>query len=285
MGIAASIGVAASGKPPAGDQANAVLTGSFVAVGPSAPFAFRGPMNLVIWASYSSSLTTTLGSLAATVASAGAIAAGNAINSANVPPGAVVGAIAGAAITLAIPPATLYGIVSPVDNAIKGLAVTAGLVGATVTGPGIPTGTIVTAIRTAAVNGAGGAVSISNTPTAATLNAQIPDPFVFTKTANGILTTGTDAAAIFTGADIVYVGNIQLERSFDGGSTWLPANLGSGGTLAQWSAGTPISIAFGEPEKQVLYRLNCLAYTSGVINYRISQTGGAAESLAIGQLN
>lgn len=242
-------------------------------------------MNLSIWASYNSALTTTLGSLASTVASAGAIAKGNSINSANVPPGTVVGAIAGTAITLALPPATLYGVVNSTDATIRNLASTAGLVGATVTGPGIPSGTTVTAVQTAAVGGAGGVVSISNIPTSATPNAQIPDPFVFTKTANGVLTTGADASAIFTGPDIVYVGNIQLERSFDGGSTWLPANIGSSGTLAQWNAGTPVSITFGEPEKQVLYRLNCIAFTSGVINYRISQTGGAAESLAIGQLN
>jgi hypothetical protein len=31
--------------------------------------------------------------------------------------------------------------------------------------------------------------------------------------------------------------------------------------------------------------LNCLAWTSGTINFRISQTGGAAESLAIGPLS
>ena len=48
--------------------------------------------------------------------------------------------------------------------------------------------------------------------------------------------------------------------------------------------GTPVSLTFGEPERNVLYRTNCLAYTSGTINYRISQTGGANESLAIGPL-
>ena len=41
MGIPAPAGVSAAGAPPAGDQANAVLSGQFLAVGPSAPFAFR----------------------------------------------------------------------------------------------------------------------------------------------------------------------------------------------------------------------------------------------------
>ena len=77
---------------------------------------------------------------------------------------------------------------------------------------------------------------------------------------------------------------VQLERSFDGGLTWIVCNLGSAGTLAQWNGGGPIGLTFGEPERQVAYRFNCIAYTSGTINYRISQTGGADESLAIGPL-
>lgn len=248
-------------------------------------------MNLEIWASYNSALTTTAASLSASVASASTIAKGNSINSANAPPGTTVGAISGTTITMAVPPIMLYGSVSTIAKEITGLASTVGLLGATVTAPGIPTGTTVVAITTAAVAptniaaGTPGVVQISNFPTAATQNAQIPDPFVFVRTANAIVTAGADATATFTGADIVFSGTLQLERSFDGGSTWLPANIGSSGTLAQWNAGTPVSITFGEPEKQVLYRLNCIAYTSGTINYRISQTGGAAESLAIGQLN
>ena len=76
MGIPAPSGFAASGLPPAGDQANAVLQGVLTGVGPTQPFAFRGPMNLAIWASITTTLNTTAGSLAATVGSSSGLAAG-----------------------------------------------------------------------------------------------------------------------------------------------------------------------------------------------------------------
>ena len=208
MGIPAPAGVAASGTPPPGDQANAVLSGTITAIGPQTAFAFRGPMNLWLYASINTALTTTAGSTAATVGSGTGLAAGDAINSVNVPPGTVAAVVSGTNVTLKLPP---------------GVA------------------------------------------------------------ASGIL-TGTDTAATFTGAAIVFSATVQLERSFDGGKTFIVCNLGGGGILAQWLAG-PISITFGEPEKNVLYRLNCTVWTSGTINYRISQTGGAAESLAVGPLS
>ena len=62
-------------QPNAGDKANAVLSGTITAVGPTAPFAFRGPMNLVIWASLVTTLTTTAASLNYSVASAVGLAA------------------------------------------------------------------------------------------------------------------------------------------------------------------------------------------------------------------
>lgn len=290
MGIPAPLGVSASGKPPAGDAANAVLSGSFSAVGPSAPFAFRGPLNVSIWASYNTALTTTAGSLNASVAVAGAIAAGNAINSVNVPPGTVAASIVGTNIVMKVPPISLRGIINPAAAIIDGLASTTGLLGATVTGPGIPSGTTVTAINRAAVApslnspGTTGQVQISANPTATTQDRNNPDAFSFQCTGNAITATGADAAAIFTGVEIVYSATVQLERSFDGGSTWLVANVGGSGVLAQWATGTPVAVTFGEPEKQVLYRLNTIAYASGTINYRLSETGGAAESLGIGQL-
>lgn len=208
MGIPAPAGVAASGTPPAGDQANAVLSGSLTAIGPSLPFAFRGPMNCSLWASINTALTTTAGSTAATVASGSGLAVGNAINSVNVPRGTTIGVISGTNVTLKLPP--------------------------------------------------GAATS-------------------------GIL-AGTDANATFTGAAIAWSGTVQVERSFDGGSTFIVCNIGGAGALAQYTAG-PVTFTFGEPERNVLYRLNCIAYSSGTINYRISQTGGAAESLAIGPLS
>lgn len=294
MAIPAPLGVAASGQPVVGDQATAVLTGTITALGPTKPFAFRGPMNLMLWASLATTLTTTAASLTATVAVGTGIAAGVSVNSVNVPPGTTYGAFAGTSGTLALPVITQPGLVSTFAAEIKGLAITAGLVGATVVSPRLPAGTTVIAITTPAVlptgtsPGTPGVIQISNkpltAPNVAPGNNTPVDFFEFAPTANGITVAGADANATFTGAAISYVANVQLERSFDGGRTWIVCNIGAG-TLAQFTAGTPVSITFGEPERQMLYRLNCIAYTSGTINYRVSQTGGANESLAIGPLS
>lgn len=77
-------------------------------------------------------------------------------------------------------------------------------------------------------------------------------------------------------------GSVQLERSFDGGTTWIVCGIGGAGAQAVWTTGTDVSIVVGEPEKGVLYRLNCTAISEGPINYRFSTTGMAAVSLAIG---
>ncbi|SDD94987.1 hypothetical protein SAMN05216337_1017132 [Bradyrhizobium brasilense] len=292
MGIPAPAGVSASGLPPQGDQANAVLSGVITAVGPTQPFAFRGPMNLVAYASNVQALTTVAGSLNATVANGAALAAGDAINSVNVPPGTTVGALAGNNVTLAVPPVTMPGVTNTQVAQIANLPSTAGLVGAAVTGPGIPAGTTVLQILQAAVPatnnspGVPGLVQISNVPTAAPVNqGALPTFFTFARNGNVITVTGADANATFLGANIVYTGSFQIERSFDGGYTWVVCNIGGAGQLAQFAAGTPVSVTFGEPEKEVLYRLNATVLGAGNINYRISQTGGAAESLAIGPLS
>ena len=63
-----------------------------------------------------------------------------------------------------------------------------------------------------------------------------------------------------------FVGTVRLERSFDG-STWLPITaLGSAINFTG-----PVSETFEEAEGGVQYRLNCTAYTSGTVNYRLSQ--------------
>lgn len=298
MGIPAPIGVSSQGLPPKRDQANAVISGVITAVGPQKPFAFRGPMNALLWASINTALTTVAGSLSATVASATGLAVGNAINSVNVPKGAVIGALVGTTATIKLPPVTypvtgfslLNGIVTlPPGSNVNGL------LGATVAVPSnaedvtIAAGTTVTTIvqadiaPTADSPGLPGIIQLSSTPTAIP-PASTPQPLEFGPGATAITVAGADTAASFTGAAITYSATLNLERSFDGGATWLLANIGGGGQLAQYSIGTPISLTFGEPEKNVLYRWNCVAYTSGTINYRISETGGAAESLAIGPL-
>lgn len=288
--VPANLGVAASGLPPTAEQggrgANAVLSGVITGVGPTAPFAFRGPLNLAIWAAVVTTLTTTHGNSVGVLTSATGISAGDGINSVNVPPGTTIGSLSSTNATMAFPPLTFYGYVANSEKKIYGILNTASLLGATAFGPGLPAaGSVVTAIDTPSVlpnannSGTPGILTIADTPTL-TVNPNVPQPYTFAVTNNAVV-TGADAAAIFTGQDAGYVGNVQLERSFDGGYTWIVCNIGGSGALAQWSAGTPVSITFGEPEKNVLYRLNAIAYTSGNINYRISQTGAAAESLAV----
>jgi hypothetical protein len=66
------------------------------------------------------------------------------------------------------------------------------------------------------------------------------------------------------------VGTVQVERSFDGGTTWFPVY--SGTTLLSWGLnGNAASIALSEPEDKVLYRINCTAYTSGNIVCRFGK--------------
>lgn len=54
---------------------------------------------------------------------------------------------------------------------------------------------------------------------------------------------------------------VALQRSFDNGSTWK--------TIESYTADTE---KYGtEIETGVIYRLNCTAYTSGTITYRLSR--------------
>ena len=63
-------------------------------------------------------------------------------------------------------------------------------------------------------------------------------------------------------------GTVQLERQLpgEGGFTAVTDNMG---TPLAWTAA--VNCSFSEPETGVNYRLNCTAYTSGTITYRISQ--------------
>jgi hypothetical protein len=64
-----------------------------------------------------------------------------------------------------------------------------------------------------------------------------------------------------------FVASVQLERSFDG-SNWSPITA-AGTQLYAWTAAA--SEVAEEAESGVQYRLNCTAYTSGTVTYRISQ--------------
>ena len=95
----------------------------------------------------------------------------------------------------------------------------------------------------------------------------------------GVLISGTFAATGQSTALTIYgsfnvsvwgtfAATLQLQRSFDGGTTWLPVSADAAGDALQWAV--PFSGTWTEVEKQVGYRLAC-TYTSGTVNYRISQ--------------
>lgn len=66
-----------------------------------------------------------------------------------------------------------------------------------------------------------------------------------------------------------FVASVALERSFDGGVTFVNCSLDASGTANGMT--TPTSIVCREPESGMLYRLNCTSFTSGPVNWRISQ--------------
>lgn len=71
-----------------------------------------------------------------------------------------------------------------------------------------------------------------------------------------------------------FVATVALEKSFDigvadGSSTWIPVAKDASGAAASWTAPTGLTIR--EPELGVKYRLNCTSFTSGVVNWRLSQ--------------
>lgn len=104
--------------------------------------------------------------------------------------------------------------------------------------------------------------------------------------------TGTSPAFVFygmfnvvlygnSGPNGAWTGSVRLERSFDGGVTWIVCGVGQAGNQAVYNAGTDVSVTFNEPEKGVGYRLNCTSFSSGPINYRISATGVLGTSNGI----
>ena len=96
----------------------------------------------------------------------------------------------------------------------------------------------------------------------------------------GTSTTGIEqASVVFTASvtaattyNLFFTGTFsaiaQLEKSFDGGNSFVPASLDTAGDPASYSV--PASVTGFEPEKGIYYRVNCTAYTSGTINVRLS---------------
>lgn len=63
-----------------------------------------------------------------------------------------------------------------------------------------------------------------------------------------------------------FVATVQLERSLDGMNWVACTNLGAPVTF-----NSAVSEVCQENERGAVYRLNCTSYTSGTINYRLSQ--------------
>jgi hypothetical protein len=90
--------------------------------------------------------------------------------------------------------------------------------------------------------------------------------------------TGQSSSSGFIGKANVWlygtspVGTVKLERSPDQGTTWIDVSADTLGTGASYALNsTEVSFMVEEIETAVLWRFNCTAYTSGTINYRLSQ--------------
>jgi len=286
MGVPASSGLACNDKAITSlDRANGLVTGTLKAVGPGKAFPVWGPMNFVAYGSLAQALTVAAsGSNAATVSSTTNINPGDSVQSTLAPPGTTVATASGGNITFAFPtqmwPCVLINSPSiTFPNGVPVGCVLSQLVGATINDPNGYFGSGVTVL---AVGADGKSLQVSAAPTSIpSSGGTSPVPIEFALTAN-CLTAGTDANATFSGSATPLGGNItlQLERSFDGGSTWIGCNIGGAGQLAKFTNPTsPISVAFGDPEAGALYRVNCLAFSGAVANtscaYRWSTTGQA----------
>lgn len=288
MGALLSGVPAFSGSPVPNDKANGVIQGSLNRVGPTKAFPFRGPFNLSIWGEYTSDLDTTAGSSTGTVGTIGAVAAGQGIKCASLPPGSVVTGVAGSNITIALPIYT-YSCLPTVGQAkLSQVPDTRWLLGSLVTGLGLA-GVAVTAIPTPSVDrqpnvkNIRGEITLASAPTVNPQSNQVL-PYEFALD-NDAIVSGTNVAAIFTGEAIGLTGMVQLERSFDGGDTWIPMSITpAGAALAEWSLAAPVSTYFGEPEVEVMYRLNVVTLTPSAgtdIKFRLSTTGQAATTLQV----
>lgn len=295
MGIPASLGINGFGTPVKGDQATAVVSGSFIARGVSVPFSFFGMANFTLYCEAVNLLTTTAGSFTATVSgpTAALITDGTAIRSSLFENGTVFSAFTAGSGDLYLQPISVYGKVTALSNVITGNFITDGLLpgtdltGAAISGVGIPPGTTITQILVHSNQ-------MFGTPAARPVQAQIEISQAATITSDpnnqgGIGTALTiiptanmigssSANSFFTGSTIAYTGSVQLEKSFDGGASWIVVNIGppGSGAMAIYQNAACVSFTLFEPEKQVLYRWNCTAITltgAESIQYRISETG------------
>lgn len=107
---------------------------------------------------------------------------------------------------------------------------------------------------------------------------------VLTGTMGATSTTPGSSVALLGNFNVAiwgtFVGTAQVVTSFDGGTTWIPViNKRTGSTITFTAPG---AIQEDEVEPGVLYGLICTAFTSGTINWRISEgaAGGNAARLS-----
>lgn len=122
--------------------------------------------------------------------------------------------------------------------------------------------------------------TVSQTPGSSdAADAVVSGAFTATGVSAVFLPWGTFNLLIYGsgGPNGAWAGTVQLERSFDGGTTWIICGDASGanGQAVYNTNNVDVSRLVGEPEQGVAYRLHCTAYTSGTINYRLSQSAGA----------
>lgn len=93
--------------------------------------------------------------------------------------------------------------------------------------------------------------------------------------------TGSSASTGFYGAlnlavwASAFVGTFLVEKTYNDGTTWIPVALDVAGTIASYplniAAATGFNITLFEVEHGVNWRVRCTAFTSGTLNYRLSQ--------------
>jgi hypothetical protein len=115
----------------------------------------------------------------------------------------------------------------------------------------------------------GGTVDAANDVSQANLTATDPGGAGTTQTAGRTAAIGLYGQFNFIIAG-TFVGTVILERSWDGGNTWVTHGTDNWTTLASFTA--PVSEVGLEPEQGMLWRLRCTAYTSGTIIARLSQS-------------
>ena len=296
MGIPAPAGIGASGLPPPGDQANAVVTGSFTAVGPGQPFAFRGVANISIYAGVIKGLFLVAPYIGAEVGNAvGTV--GDTLATYVLPPGSTIASIVQTSpypiYTFNQPTVTFWGTANldvpqiTISSSAAGLTAN-NLLGSTVSGPGIPSGATVTAIiqppilATATSPGQPGIYQLSAQPTSTPGQVQSLNAYQFALALAGLTqNNGADLNGYVVGQGETFTGSVQLEFSYDGGYTWLVAIFPGSTTKAILTTGTPVTFNFGNAGSEVLYRLNCTALSAGSINYRLSMNGGPANTIQL----